>query len=54
MDRLEGEGKKSDQYVPQMRLLRKIPYGEFSELIQEKKVRILSIHTEILTRKVEL
>ena len=31
MDRLEGVGKKlSDQCIPQMHLLRKITYGEFS------------------------
>ena len=31
------QGKKSDQYVPQMHLLRKITYGEFSKFVQEKK-----------------
>ena len=38
MDQLEGVGKKlSDQYASQMRLLKKITYGEFSQCIQEKK-----------------
>ena len=42
MDRLKGVRKKqSDQCVPQMCLLRKITYGEFSEFVQEKKVHIL-------------
>ena len=44
MDELEGVGKKEcDQCVPQMRLLRKIAYGEFSEFVQEKKVHITYI-----------
>ena len=39
VDRLEGEDKKIDQYVPKMCLLWKITYyGEFSEFVREKKI----------------
>ena len=50
MDRLEGVGKKSDQCVPQIRLLRKIAYGEIYDFVQEKKVHIvLKYYKSILT-----
>ena len=46
VDRLEGE--ESDQYVPKMCLLRRIPSGEFSEFVRrEKKLHIEDIHTLI-------
>ena len=45
VDRLVGEEKKSDQYVPKICLLRKITYGEFSEFVREKKITYIVLTT---------
>ena len=56
VDQLEGEEKKSYQYVPKMCLLRKITYGEFSEFVREKKItyNVHSILIHHVTHKVIL